>query len=245
MTRRALIVCPGRGSYSRDTLGSLQGRSPAVEDLVDRCDALRTHHGRPTIRSIDGMDTFRTGKHVAGEHASLLTFACAMADALEVDEGSFEVVGVTGNSMGWYTALAAAGALPIEEAARLVETMGAYQKGNIIGGQVLLPACSTVAMGQLEDEEKLSAIEDTLRRCREAGHTAEWSIRLGGYAVLGADKAGVRFLLEHLPKETRGARTFPIQLPMHSAFHTSLLHETSLQARAELADLPYRAPKGP
>jgi len=245
MTRRALVVCPGRGSYSRDTLGSLSGRSPAVDVLLDACDAHREAHGRPGVRALDAEATFRTTRHVAGEHASLLTFACTLADAFELDRERYEVVGVTGNSMGWYTALAASGALSLADAVRLVDTMGAYQQGTPIGGQVLLPCSSEVRAGHLENPSKVAAIDAVLAACRDAGHAAEWSIRLGGYAVLGADKAGIRWLLEHLPKETRGSRAFPVQLPMHSAFHTALLRDTSETARNDLADLQYQAPDVP
>jgi len=245
MTRRALVVCPGRGSYGRDSLGSLAGRSADVDALLDACDAYREAHGRPTVRSLDAEASYRTTRHVAGEHASLLTFACAMADFAELNREGFEVVGVTGNSMGWYTALAASGALSLPDAIRLVDTMGAYQQGQVIGGQVLLPCSSDVSFGVLDDPAKVAAIDDVLARCRAAGHAADWSIRLGGYGVLGADKEGVRFLLENLPKETRGARTFPVQLPMHSAFHTALLQATSERARIDLGDLAYRAPEVP
>ncbi len=245
MTRRALVVCPGRGSYGRESLGGLSARTDAVERLLDACDGYREAHGRPTVRSLDGADAYRTGLHVAGEHASLLTFACALADLYELDPERYEVVGVTGNSMGWYTALAAAGALSLDDAIALVDTMGAYQQGNVIGGQVLLPCCGEVRVGQLEDPARVAAIDAALQACRDAGHQADWSIRLGGYAVLGADKDGVRWLLENLPKEERGPRTFPVQLPMHSAFHTALLADTSAQARRGLGDLAYRAPEVP
>ena len=50
---RALVVCPGRGSYARDTLGYLKDRSP---DLVQLCDQWRSEHGRPTITELDSAD---------------------------------------------------------------------------------------------------------------------------------------------------------------------------------------------
>jgi [acyl-carrier-protein] S-malonyltransferase len=74
---------------------------------------------------------------------------------------------------------------------------------------------------------------------------AEWSIHLGGFAVLAAGEDGVKPLLAALPPVQRGERTFPTQLPLHSAFHTSHLAATSERARAELADLPFRSPDVP
>ena len=243
MRRRALVVCPGRGSYSREGLGQLKNRGAQVADMLDVCDAFRAQNDRPTLREIDGAETYRSNLHVAGENASLLTFACTLADFMSIDAERYEVVGVTGNSMGWYTALAASGAMSLEQAVELVDTMGAYQAGNVIGGQVLTPACSeSVVAGQLEDPAQVEAIDAVLRACTDAGHVAVWSIRLGGYAVLGADKAGVKYLLEHLPHAQRGANVFPMQLPLHSAFHTSLLEATAAQARKDLSHLDYQPP---
>lgn len=235
---RALIVAPGRGSYNRDGLGQLEGRAPV---LLDRCDAHREAHGRRPVRELDAAEKYRAALHVAGENASLLTFACTMADFGDLSD-TFEPVGFVGNSMGFYTALALAGALPLEDAITLVDTMGAYQQGNVIGGQLLYPMAGA---DWLEDPAQRALVDRTLTEIQSQGHTAEWSIDLGGYAVLGADKKGLELLKERLPPVTRGSRTFPLQLPMHSAFHTSLMRATSERAFAELGSLGFRAPELP
>jgi acyl transferase domain-containing protein len=238
--RRALLVCPGRGSYGREQLGSLSGRQSAAA-LTQACDAWRAARGVPTVSELDGAERYSARLHVAGEHASLLTFACSLADLAELDRDSYEIVGVTGNSMGWYTALAAAGALSISDAIRLVDTMGSYQTKNIIGGQILYPL---VDRSWQHDPALEAAVCAALESATQAGHVAEWSIRLGGFAVLGADGPGLKHLLQALPSETRGSRTFPVQLPLHSAFHTSLMRETSARAVAEL-QLDFAAPSVP
>jgi malonyl CoA-acyl carrier protein transacylase len=198
--------------------------------------------GRVTVRDLDALERFQATKHVAGEHASLLTFACSVADFHDLNQDRFEVVGVTGNSMGWYTALCVAGALPLAQAARLVEHMAAYQARNVIGGQVIYPLLD----GDWNESEELEThIDNALAHVQSLGHVAEWSIRLGGYAVLGGDRPGVKALLEALPPQKRGDRTFPTQLPMHSAFHTSLMNETSDKALQALDDLNYRRPDVP
>ncbi len=238
---RALVVCPGRGSYERASLGSLRARSAAVNELLDTCDAYRAARNLPNVRELDAADTFRASWHVAGEHASLLTFAATMADWQELDP-SLEVVGVVGNSMGWYTALVVSGALSLADGIRLVDTLGGYQRENIIGGQLLYPLTTADWAPSAALREVVDA---ALREALAAGHVAEWSIHLGGYAVLGADRGGVKYLLERLPSERRGSRTFPLQLPLHSAFHTSLMAETSERARHELSDLRFGPPRCP
>jgi malonyl CoA-acyl carrier protein transacylase len=206
------------------------------------CDAHRIHNGRTPVTELDAAETWRSGLHVAGENASLLTAACSLADLADLDEQRFDVVGVTGNSMGWYTALAASGALPMPQAIELIDTMGAYQQRNIIGGQVLYPITDA---DWRTDKDNQVAVDAAIAGAIDAGGQAHWSIRLGGYAVLGADRAGLKYLLNTLPEQKRGSRTFPVQLPMHSAFHTPLMRDTSTRARGELAHLALRAPKVP
>lgn len=239
---RVLVVCPGRGSYDRACLGQLQDRTDDARAVIDACDAWRSSQGRPTLTELDAKDSFRQTLHVAGEHASLLTMGCGLADLAQLDTERYEIVGVTGNSMGWYTALGAAGALSLSDTIRLVDTMGWYQKGNVLGGQILYPVTDS---GWDADPALCDAVEQALNEACAEGHGAWWSIRLGGFAVLGADKAGVKFLMGALPKQERGSRTFPIQLPMHSAFHTPLMQATSDAAFADLQGLEIRPPTVP
>lgn len=240
--KRALVVCPGRGSYDRAGLGQLKDRSPAAREVVERCDAWRASVGEPTVSELDAADRFRTTLHVAGEHASLLTFACSLADLADLDRSRYEIVGVTGNSMGWYTALAAAGALSLDDAIRLVDTMGRYQRGNVLGGQLLYPVTGD---DWREDPERVALVDRVLAEARDAGHGAWWSIRLGGHAVLGADAGGLKYLQQHLPPVETSTRSFPLQLPLHSAFHTPLMAATSERAFDELGDLGWQAPEVP
>jgi malonyl CoA-acyl carrier protein transacylase len=230
---RALVVCPGRGSFQKAQLGSLKGGHPVVAEL----DAFRESLGRPTLSELDGADRFSGVRHVAGENASILTFGATARDLALIDHKKMQVVAVAGNSMGFYTALHAAGCLSLLDAAHLVETMGAMQKDNVIGGQLLYP----VVNGDWTiDAERAAAVEAVL-----AHEEVFLSIRLGGTAVIGGSTEGLRNCMKQLPKVKQGAREFPIQLPMHSAFHTPLLAATSATASEVLADLPLKAPTVP
>ena len=241
MKTRALLVCPGRGSYARASLGSLRGRNPAAAEIIERIDAFRADLKRPTPTEMDASDSFRIALHVAGENASILTYAASLADAAEIAD-RYDVVGVTGNSMGFYTALAASGALPIDAANELVETMGSYQRDNVLGGQVLYPVSDT---DWRPSPERATHVAEVLSRGVAAGHRVYVSIHLGGFEVLAGDDAGVKYLLEHLAAEARGEQTFPLQLPRHSAFHTPVMAATAARAQAELAALPFGAPRVP
>jgi len=236
--KRALVLCPGRGSYGRDSLGSLQGRDSTA---LDTFDALRSSLGRPTVRELDAAGRYSAMRHVAGEHASALTAAASLSDLELVDPSRVEVVAVCGNSMGWYTALGAAGALSLSACARLVETMGSYQKSDengVIGGQIIYPC---VDDQWRTDPALCRAVEETVAAIPDLHH----SIHLGGQAVLGGSDEALAVAVERLPPLTRGAHTFPLRLPLHSAFHTPLLSGAAARAQAELADLPWEAPRLP
>jgi len=233
--RRVILVCPGRGSYTRELLRSLQGadRLPSVV----AADTFRRMLGRPTPTEMDAAETYSSKLHVAGENASVLTATCTLADADRVKRaGQVQVVGVLGNSMGWYTALMVAGALPLQEGLRLIETMGQYQANNVMGGQIVYPLCDN-------DWAPMStaAVEAALRDIPGL-HV---SIRLGRQLVLGGTEEAIRTALKNLPERKSGERSAPFQLPLHSAFHTPLLAETAQRAQSDLRDLAFVAPDVP
>ncbi len=240
--KRTLIVCPGRGSYGRDTMGTLSGLTGRAAQLLNLCDSHRRNQNRPSISELDSAPAFKGSLHVAGENASLLTFACSFADRIAM-RSDFDVVGTVGNSMGWYTALALSGAFDsIEDAIRLVDTMGSYQAGNVIGAQLIYPLSGP---DWADSPQRRAVIDDAIEQVRAAGHQAWWSIDLGSFAILAADDAGAKMLADVLPDDKRGARTFPAKLPMHSAFHTPLLEQTSERAFDDLSDLRFQPPKVP
>ncbi len=229
--KRVVLVCPGRGSYSRDALGSLQGRQSPSLAAADR---YRASLGRPTPSELDAAPAFTSKLHLAGENASILTMAATLADVDEL--GAVDIVAIVGNSMGWYTALAVAGALDLDAGMELVETMGAWQTGRVIGGQAVYP---------LVDGDwrpwPCTELDAALREIPDLYP----SIYLGGQLVLGGTPGALATLNMRLPPRKLGDRDAPLQLPLHSAFHTPLLAETAVHARIELGRLPWAAPRLP
>lgn len=233
--KRALILCPGRGSYGRDALGSLSDlESPALDVL----DAHRHSLERPTAREMDAAPKYQSKLHVRGENASILTAGVSVADIDQINHSNYQTVAVIGNSMGWYTALGVAGALQMDDCATLIETMGQYQSNNIVGGQIVYPMVNgdwqVDAAQSAEVQKAVDNIPDLY-----------WSIRLGGQAVLGGSEEALKTATEQLPALTQGAHTFPIRLPLHSAFHTPLMEPTSHRAVEDLQGLKWTAPKVP
>src|SRR5262245_47214821 len=123
MKKRALVVCPGRGSYTKETLGYLKNAAH-VRDFIADIDRRRASLGEPTISDLDNDPAFKPGVHTKGEHASALIYACAYADFMAIDRDKYDIVAVTGNSMGWYLTLAFGGSLDWAGGFEVVNTMG-------------------------------------------------------------------------------------------------------------------------
>ena len=93
----------------------------------------------------------------------------------------------------------------------------------------------------LPDPARLALVEAAVREIPDL----HWSIRLSGQAVLGGTEAALAAAIQRLPPVQLGPLSFPLRLPLHSAFHTPLMAGTSARAMAELSDLDWRAPRLP
>jgi [acyl-carrier-protein] S-malonyltransferase len=238
----AVLFCPGRGSYTKDELGFLARtiQPGPVADALALANQERRQKGRPTLTEIDSAERFRPSLHLDGENAAELIYFGTMAHTEQLRE-RYEIVAVAGNSLGWYTALPAAGALDPTSGWRLVATMAALQK-KIPGGQVLT---TTVGEDWRTNMALRVAVAATMQALRDRGDEfyCDFSIRLGGHEVLAGTEAAVTELLTRLPKVAVGEREFPFRLAGHGPFHTALCQPTAQQAARDLADLPIRAPR--
>ncbi|MCE8013711.1 MAG: ACP S-malonyltransferase [Billgrantia sp.] len=235
---RLLIVCPGRGTYNAAEWGTLNRLAGGSEWLA-RFDARRREAGMPTLTALDGEMPFRQSLHGRGEHAAPLIYACAWADLLAIDRERYEVVAVTGNSMGWYIALAAAGALGPDEALHLIGSMGLRMQETLAGGQVIYPWVDEEWRPDWTLRRELLGLVERIHGRDEA--ELHLSIDLGGMLVFGGNEAGLARLTESLPPRER----FPLRLHQHAAFHTPLQEGVKREARRALANLPLRSPEVP
>lgn len=239
MKKRIVVVCPGRGSYTKETLGYLRQNGGHVAEFLRDIDERRARLGEPTITELDSAEVFKPALHTKGEHASSLIYACSYADFMAINRESFEIVAVTGNSMGWYLALAYGGSLDWASGFEVVNTMGSMMKSEIIGGQVIYPVS--------DEDWRMSRrlrdrVDDCVRSINERqGCELYVSIELGGYIVLGGNRTGVAAALKELPP----IENYPFQLINHAAFHTPLLAETSRRAFEVLPRSLFRAPEIP
>lgn len=237
MTCRAVLVCPGRGTYNKPELGYL-ARHHAGHPLLETFDALRREEGQTPVTELDGAARFSNKTHTVGDAASPLIYACSYLDRLALAE-DVELVGVTGNSMGWYIALAAAGALDAEGGFQVVNTMGRLMQEAAIGGQMVYPCTGS---NWRPDPARRADLLRTVAEIDAGDAVLRLSIDLGGMLVLAGDEAGLKAFEAAVP---RVDERFPMRLPHHAAFHTHLQAPVAEQGRAALPPTLFGQPDLP
>ncbi len=225
MTRTAVVICPGRGTYNAGELGYLARHFPDP-DLLAKFDEQRGAAEQETLTALDCAEKFSPAKHTRGDNASGLIFAASLGDFLAIDRDAIEIVAVTGNSMGWYTALTCGGALSPQDGFHVANTMGTLMQQALIGGQLIHPWMDE---GWVPD---LARKQDMLNLVAEVGAPPDrqlyLSIDLGGMLVLAGDSAGLAAFEQAVePVQQR----FPMRLANHAAFHTPIQQPVAAQGR--------------
>ncbi len=227
--KTAVVVCPGRGTYNKAELGYL-GRHFPDAALLAAFDVQRAAMGQDTLTALDGAERFSLAQHTRGDNASGLIYAATLGDFLAIDRERIEVVAVTGNSMGWYSALACAGAVSAEDGFTVANTMGTLMQEALIGGQLVYPFLGDDWRPDPARKAALLAVVAEIDA--RADHTLALSIDLGGMLVLAGDEAGLT-AFESAVEPIDGR--FPMRLGNHAAFHTYLQAPVAERGRAALA----------
>ncbi|WP_116085250.1 ACP S-malonyltransferase [Tropicimonas sp. IMCC34011] len=237
--KTAVVICPGRGTYNKAELGYLAKHFPDSTLLAD-FDAQRSAKGQPTLGELDGASRFSLSTHTRGDNASALIYAATLGDFLSIDREQVEIVAVTGNSMGWYSALACGGALSPQNGFRVANTMGVLMQDALIGGQLIYPFVCEDWRPNPENRAKLLALVDDI--AGRADHALALSIDLGGMLVLAGNEAGLAaFETAVEPVQER----FPMRLGNHAAFHTALQAPVAAEGREQLPPALFGQPDLP
>ena len=235
--KTAIVICPGRGTYTKTELGSLS-RHFTDHNLMAFFDARRRSFGQETLTELDGATAYSVAKHSRGDNASALIYAATLADFRSLR--GIEVVGVTGNSMGWYSALVCAGALDAKDGFEVVNTMGSLMQAALIGGQLIYPHMDDT--WQPDPARKAALLETVDEINQKPGCMLVLSIDLGGMLVLAGDEPGLAAFEAAVPP-VQGR--FPMRLVNHAAFHTGLQAPVAVAARAQLTAQMFRQPTLP
>ncbi|WP_299351110.1 ACP S-malonyltransferase [uncultured Shimia sp.] len=217
MTLKAVVVAPGRGTYNKPELGYLKRHHASQNALLGSFDAFREARGQKTVSDLDRAARFSGPTHTRGDNASPLIYACAYSDFHSLDRDRIDVVAVTGNSMGWYIALACAGALEAMGGLQVVNTMGTLMQDHLIGGQLIYPFVDENWQPIPDRKQKILNIMDRIDAMED--HTLSLSIDLGGMLVLAGNAAGLEAFESAMP---RVQDRFPMRLQNHAGFHTAL-----------------------
>lgn len=236
----ALVIAPGRGTYAKGELGYLARHHGARAERIAGFDAMRAAKGQPTLTELDGAAQFSNSLHLRGEVAAPLIFAASYLDCLAINRDRFAIVGVTGNSMGWYSALACAGAVSGDDGFAIADAMGFNSQAHGPGGQIVV----TIVDEDWREVPGLRAalIDLCARISTRADHFAALSIDLGGMLVLAGNAAGMKALTAELPP-TPGRP--PLSLAGHGPFHTPLMMGSAERARAQLSAAMFANPAVP
>mgnify|MGYP000011722894 CR=1 FL=1 len=194
--------------------------------MLSKFDAQRSARDQETLTALDGADRFSLAKHSRGDNASGLIFAATLGDFFTIDQDAVDVVAVTGNSMGWYSALACAGVTSPEDGFKIANTMGTLMQDALIGGQLVYPFLGDDWAPHLAKRDALLATVAEIDA--RADHTLLPSIHLGGMLVLAGNEAGLK-AFENAVAPVDGR--FPMRLGNHAAFHTPMQQPVADQGR--------------
>lgn len=216
MKQTAVVIAPGRGTYNKNELGYLKRHHPNAPNL-DQFDAYRATLGQKKISELDTFSRFSGPTHTRGDNAAPLIYACAYSDFVSIDRDLFDIVGITGNSMGWYIALACAGAVDPMGGMQVVNTMGTLMQVHMIGGQLIYPFLDD--NWQEIPGRRDNLLSEVITINSRPDHDLGLSIDLGGMLVLAGNEAGLTAFERSVPA-LQGR--FPMRLQNHAGFHTHL-----------------------
>ena len=226
------FVFPGQGSQAVGMGKALADAFPVAKQVFDEVDAAL---GEPLSRIMwDGpAETLTLTENT---QPALLAHSLAVMRVLETDAGvdlRRDAAFVAGHSLGEYSALAAAGAFTLADAARLVRIRGrAMQKAVPVGVGAM-----AALLGLEFDQAAAVAAEAALGQVCQAGNDTG-----GGQVVVSGDKAAVERAVE-IAKQKGAKRA--MMLTVSAPFHCALMQPAADAMAEALGKVTVRAPAVP
>ena len=91
--KRIVVICPGRGSYTRETNKYLKQHNGLAKKQIKWMDEQRESKRQISLTKLDSQN-FRAKTHMIGENASTLIYACSFSDFLSLDKTKYEIVSI-------------------------------------------------------------------------------------------------------------------------------------------------------
>ncbi|MGY6412499.1 MAG: ACP S-malonyltransferase [Alkalilacustris sp.] len=224
------FIFPGQGAQSVGMGRALAEGWPAAADVFAEVDEALGEKLSATIWDgpLEAL-TLTANAQPALMATSMAVMAALRAEGVEVSAAGF----VAGHSLGEYSALAAAGALSLPDAARLLRLRGAAMQAAVPVGEGGMAAILGL---------DLSAVEDLAAEAAGDGVCQAANDNDPGQVVVSGDAAAVARAVD-LAK-ARGAKR-AMALPVSAPFHCALMAPAAEAMAVALADVALRAPSVP
>jgi [acyl-carrier-protein] S-malonyltransferase len=222
------FVFPGQGSQTVGMGKALADAFPSARAVFEEVDAALGERLSDIIWSGPG-DTLTLTENA---QPALMAVSLATMRVLEDEAGvdlKRDAAFVAGHSLGEYSALAAARALSITDAARLLRVRGLAMQKAVPVGKGAMAALIGLELG---DVQSIAAEAESAGICAAANDNG------GGQVVLSGDKLAVERAVE--VAKARGAKRAML-LPVSAPFHCSLMQpaaDAMAQALAKVAVNP-------
>jgi [acyl-carrier-protein] S-malonyltransferase len=224
------FIFPGQGSQAPGMGKSLHDAFGAAREVFQEVDEALGEKLSRLIFEGPADDLTLT----ANAQPALMAVSLAAMRALEREfsVGAGRAIYVAGHSLGEYSALAAAGALSVSDAARLLRTRGnAMQAAAPVGEG---------AMAALIGKVDVALAEEIAAKGAEAGVCVVANDNNVGNVVISGSKAGVDAALAYAKE--KGARAIPLNVS--APFHSPLM-QPAADAMAEALAAAAIAPFNP
>jgi [acyl-carrier-protein] S-malonyltransferase len=226
------FVFPGQGSQAVGMGKALADAFPAARQVFDEVDAAL---GEPLSKTM-WEGPAETLTLTENTQPALLAHSLAVMRVLENEAGvdlKRDAAFVAGHSLGEYSALAAAGAFTLADAARLVRIRGrAMQKAVPVG----VGAMAALLGLEFEAAAAVAAEAAQGQVCQAANDNG------GGQVVVSGDKAAVERAVEIA--KAKGAKR-AMMLTVSAPFHCALMQPAADAMAAALADVTVGPPAVP
>lgn len=226
------FIFPGQGSQIVGMGKSLADAFPVARRVFDEVDAALSQK----LSAVMWDGPAETLTLTANAQPALMAVSLAVIRVLEAEAGldlKRDAAFVAGHSLGEYSALAAAGAFSIGDAARLLRIRGDAMQQAVPAGQ---GAMAALLGSDLELARAIAADAAQGEVCEAANDNG------GGQVVLSGTKAAVeRAIALSAERGVKRAMLLPVSAP----FHCALMQPAAEAMRAALAEVSVNAPVVP
>lgn len=223
MSQKLAFVFPGQGSQQVGMLSDLAEQYPLIQDTFAEASSALGYDLWALVSQGPAEELNKTEK----TQPALLTASIALWRLWQA-EGGAQPDYLAGHSLGEYSALVAAGVLPLADAVVLVEKRGQLMQAAVPAGQG-----SMAAILGLDDQ----AVIDGCARAAQGDVVEAVNFNTPGQVVIAGSAAAVERAIEEL-KAAGAKRAMP--LPVSVPSHCSLMRDAAAQLSNHLDTLNWQ-----